>query len=193
MQRRRFSSLSLPLLLPKKMREDIKELIEEIQASMVDSAQSCFIEAELDDLRCLIRVTGEFLNYLQVANTNTQPRSKGDGPGVKVPLLQSLTARIKPPTEPIDEVVYGDFDLRYTIETVFSGVDSFSSVSAAYRALAGPIGSTINWDKVSVSTFNEQFTSKFHEFVTELNFEKQCRLLLDLFKLAIVFAGFSYD
>lgn len=91
------------------------------------------------------------------------------------------------------ELADSDFDLSYAIETVFSGVDSFCIVSAAYRGLVGPTSSTINWDKLSVSAFNEQFTSKFHEFAAASNFEKQCRLLLDLFKLAIVFAGYSYN
>jgi hypothetical protein len=130
-----------------------------MQASMMESAKSCFVEAEILDLGCLIRVTWEFLDYLETANPN-------------------------PPS---------DYDLRYAVETIFSAVDSFASVSAAYRALADPTSSTINWGDVSASAFNEQFTSKFREFAAESDFEKQCRLLLDLFKLQIVFAGYSYD
>jgi hypothetical protein len=33
----------------------------------------------------------------------------------------------------------------------------------------------------------------FNSFTKEVNFESKCRLLLDLFKLQIVFAGISYD
>jgi hypothetical protein len=33
----------------------------------------------------------------------------------------------------------------------------------------------------------------FNKFTLEKNFEKKCRLLLDLFKLQIVFAGVFYD
>jgi len=125
----------------------------------MESAKSCFVEAEIRDLGCLIRITCEFLDYLETANPN--------------------------PTS--------DFDLRYAIETIFSGVDSFSSVSAGYRALADPPPSTIHWGDVPASTFIEAFTSKFHEFAAESGFEKKCRLLLDLVKLQIIFAGFSYD
>ena len=39
----------------------------------------------------------------------------------------------------------------------------------------------------------EKFKSTFQTFELEENFEEKCRLLLDLFKLQIVFAGISYD
>ena len=39
----------------------------------------------------------------------------------------------------------------------------------------------------------EEFRSMFKKFELEENFEEKCRLLLDLFKLQIVFAGMSYD
>jgi hypothetical protein len=45
----------------------------------------------------------------------------------------------------------------------------------------------------SKQTFKTQFFSTFNEFVEEANFERKCRLLLDLFKLQIVFAGMSYS
>lgn len=147
------------LLHCKTMKNDIEERINEIQASMMESAKSCFTKSELSHLYYLITVTGKFFNYLQTSTANLQ----------------------------------SDLELRYTMETVFNGVDSFCSVSAAYRILVGATSSTISWDEVSVPTFNEQFTSKFHEFTAESKFEKQCRLLLDLFKLEIVLAGLLYD
>jgi hypothetical protein len=86
-----------------------------------------------------------------------------------------------------------EFDRRYTMESVFSGVDSFCVVSASYRVLVGATRSAIDWEKISVPLFNEQFISKFNDFLTESSFEKQCRLLLDLFKFQIILASMSYD
>jgi hypothetical protein len=45
----------------------------------------------------------------------------------------------------------------------------------------------------SRDSFKTQFVSMFNKFTKEVNFEKKCRLLLDLFKLEIVFAGISYN
>jgi hypothetical protein len=181
------------------MGDGIKKLISEIQGSMLESANSCFEKSELDDLRCLIRVTGEFMDFLQttskrlgtgdVTNAQTRPTSgtlpfiRSLGPGQTHPTLGSVS----------NETKSGNPDLRYVIETVFSGVDSFCNVSAAYRMLAGARNSRIDWEGVPKSKFKEQFESLFHEFAGEPDFEKQCRLLLDLFKLEIAFAGFSYD
>jgi hypothetical protein len=46
---------------------------------------------------------------------------------------------------------------------------------------------------ISTMSLKKQFLSWFHEFEIETSFEKKCRLLLDLFKLQIVFAGVLYD
>jgi hypothetical protein len=45
----------------------------------------------------------------------------------------------------------------------------------------------------SRESFKTQFISMFNEFTKEANFENKCRLLLDLFKLQMVFASISYD
>ena len=45
----------------------------------------------------------------------------------------------------------------------------------------------------SRESFRAQFVSMFTKFTEELNFESKCRLLLDLFKLQMVFVGISYN
>ena len=45
----------------------------------------------------------------------------------------------------------------------------------------------------SRESFQMQFISMFGKFREEVNFENKYRLLLDLFKLQIVFAGISYS
>ena len=123
---------------------------------MVEPVESCFLESELDDLRCLIRLTVEFHDYLQSGPSN--------------------------PLEP-----------NYTCESVFAAVESFMSLTRAYKVLVGAIDSTLGWDMISMPSLKKQFLSMFDEFNREVNFEKKCRILLDLFKMQIVFAGMTYD
>ena len=141
------------------MKDEIRERIRTIQASMVESARSCFGESELDDLRCVIRLTVEFYDYLQSASM-----------------------------DPLNK-----FDLRYNCESVFSGIDEFNSLTHAYSVLVGTTNSRVEWGLISVLSLKEQFLSWFREFEIATKFENKCRLLLDLFKLQIVFAGMLYE
>jgi hypothetical protein len=84
------------------------------------------------------------------------------------------------------------FCLEYECESIRSGVDFFCTLTRAYRVLVGATESTIKWDAVAPS-FREKFASMFDEFDRQTNFENKCRLLLDLFKLQIIFAGVSFD
>src|ERR1700730_18013373 len=86
------------------MKDDLVEQVRTIQSPMVEAAtRSGFLESELDDLRCLIRLTVEFFQLLH------------------------STDRASLNTE----------QLRYVGESIFSGVDSFCIVSAAYRVAVG--------------------------------------------------------
>jgi hypothetical protein len=82
--------------------------------------------------------------------------------------------------------------LRYVCDSVFSGVDSFTLMSAAYRTLPSSLPSTLASSERSIDSVKEEFAFKYSEFSEETDFEKRFRLLLDLFKLQIVFAGLSY-
>jgi hypothetical protein len=81
----------------------------------------------------------------------------------------------------------------YVCGSVFSGVDAFCDVAAAYRVLVGSTNSRIDWPTMSRLSFAEEFESMFGKFEREDTFEEKCRLLLDLFKLQIVFAGIVYE
>jgi hypothetical protein len=83
--------------------------------------------------------------------------------------------------------------LEYMCESVFAGFDSFMLVTHAYSVVSGTSHSTIDLESISLPSLKEQFGSVFSEFVREAIFEKKCRLLLDLLKLQIVFAGISYN
>jgi len=85
------------------------------------------------------------------------------------------------------------FCLTYMSESIFSGVDSYCGLTGAYKVLRDATESRIEWSGISAPSLKERFSSIFDEFDRETNFEAKCRLLLDLFKLQIVFAGMSYD
>ncbi len=159
------------------MKDDLKERIQTIQASMVESARPGFSESQLDHLRVLIRLTMEFYDFLQYGNPGlreiTERHQRGAGGHI-----------------PIDT---HEQELTYTSESIFWAIDSFCSVSAVYGVLTGSLKSGIEWDKIRRSSLKELFVSMFHDFEIEADFVKKCRLLLDLFKIQIVFAGVSYD
>jgi hypothetical protein len=83
--------------------------------------------------------------------------------------------------------------LTYVCESILWGIESFMSLTRAYKVLAGAADTKIEWGAISMPSLKERFFATFQEFVAETDFENKCRILLDLFKLQIVFAGMLYD
>lgn len=135
---------------------DVRKRVQKIQDSMVEVSKGSLSKRELGYLRVVVRLTIEFLCYIQ----------RGCG---------------------------HSFCLEYASESTFSGIDSFCGLTRAYKTLKGAVDSGIDWNEVSVKSLPEEFYRVFDKFDKETNFQKKCRLLLDLFKLQIVFAGASYD
>ena len=46
--------------------EEVLQHVRRTQTSMIQSVQDCFSESELDDLRCVVRLTIEFHYYLEL-------------------------------------------------------------------------------------------------------------------------------
>jgi hypothetical protein len=86
-----------------------------------------------------------------------------------------------------------DVSLRYWGGSVFSGINSFTSLCQAYGTTAGQTRSKLPQRVTSRAALKEEFIAMYLEFAGENNFEKRCRLLLDLFKLQIIFVGMTYD
>ena len=162
---------------------DIVKRVKELQAPMVESAKPHFDESELGHLRTVIRLAVEFHDYLEHGSVEIAT-SILNGPHAKyVRDVQSASA------DPFNK-----YDLDYACESIRSGVDSFCSLSVSYKMLDGATNSRVEWGMISSrDSFKTQFVSMFNKFTKEVNFEKKCRLLLDLFKLEIVFAGISYN
>jgi len=138
--------------------------VSKIQSSMAEPARARFCEENLDHLNVLIRLTVEFSSYLRRTTT----------------------------ASPDDEKLIRE----YVCDSVFGGIESFRWVAFRYRGLNRATSTKIGWKSLSgtvSSSFNEEFFIMFDEFLAESSFEHRCRLLLDLFKLQIMFAGISYE
>jgi hypothetical protein len=81
----------------------------------------------------------------------------------------------------------------YLSESIFSGTESYCALTRAYKVLVAATDSKIEWSAVSSLSLSGHFTSTFEIFDRESRFEIKCRLLLDLFKIQIVWAAISYD
>jgi len=80
-------------------------------------------------------------------------------------------------------------DMTYMIDKILFNIDSFRIVLRIYGVLVGSTKSRIDWSAVGMQSLRDRFLSLYPEFVAETKFENKCMLLLDLFKLQIVFAG----
>jgi hypothetical protein len=165
------------------MNNDLTNRVKEIQTSMVESAKSSYNESDLGHLRCLIRLAVEFHYYLEHGSTEM---ARGLQQGAHAKYFNDLQSASTDP--------FNKYDLDYTCGSIRSGVDSFCRLNQIYRLLDSATGSRVEWGMISSrESFKTQFVAMFNNFTEEVNFENKCRLLLDLFKLQIVFAGISCD
>lgn len=164
------------------MNNDVTNRVKEIQTSMMESAQSCLDESALGHLR-VVRLTVEFHDYLENGSVDIATSV------LHGPLAKYVTNAQSASTDPFNK-----YDLQFACKSIRSGVDSFCNLSSSYRGLVGAVDSRVEWGMISSrESFKAQFVSMFSNFAEEAYFESKCRLLLDLFKLQIVFAGISYD
>jgi hypothetical protein len=165
------------------MNNEVINRVREIQASMLESARPHFDKSELDDLRVVIRLTVEFHDYLENGSVDIAMGL------LNGPLAKYVTDARSASTDPFNK-----YDLQFACDSVRSGVKCFFSLSERYHRLGGSVGSRVEWGMISSrESFKASFVSMFREFSAEANFENKCRLLLDLFKLQIIFVGVCYD
>lgn len=88
---------------------------------------------------------------------------------------------------------HGFDDLIYEVDSILINIESFRSVTRSYGVLAGAISSQINWKGLNFANLKEKLLAEYRRFVSESQFERKCRLLLDVFKLQLCFAGIFYD
>ena len=170
------------------MSDNVTKRVEEIQASMVESTKSCFDEAELGHLRCLIRLAVEFQDYLEHGSVEIARGMQ------QQPYIGLTSAEFRKDVRSASGDPFNKYDLGYVCESILSGVDSFWDLSTTYRRSVGSTDSKVAWGMMSSrESFKTQFVSMFNKFTEEANFESKCRLLLDLFKLQVVFVGISYN
>jgi hypothetical protein len=161
---------------------DVFERVKKIQASMVESAQSRLDDAELGHLRTLIRLAVEFQDYLEHGSVD-----------IATSLLHGPHATYVRDAQSASADPFNKYDLEYACESIRSGVDSFCTLTRSYKMLDDAIDTTVEWSMISSNeSLKNNFVSMFNKFSEEAIFETKCRLLLDMFKLQIVFAGIAY-
>ena len=155
---------------------------------MVESAKTSFDDSELGHLRAVIRLTVEFHEYLEHGRVDM---ARGM---LQLPYVGLTSEEFQNDLQSASSDPCNKYDLGYACRSILPGVDSFCSLNSAYSKRDGATSSRIEWDMISSrESFKATFVSMFNNFAEEVNFESKCRLLLDLFKLQIVFAGISYD
>jgi hypothetical protein len=120
-------------------------------------------EGEMEKLRTLIRVTVEFRGYL--LSTPPWPHF---------------------PDNPFD-------NMTYMLDKIIWHGDWFHDMVCVYGILVGATRTKLDWSTITAQTLKDRFLSLYDEFVAQRNFQKKLRLLLDLYKLQIVYAGMFYD
>jgi len=167
---------------------EVFKRVKEIQASMVESAKSYFDDSELGHLRAVIRLTLEFHDYLEHGSVKVALGIR------QQPYVGLTSAEFRKDLRSASTDPFNNYDLGYVCESILSGVDSFWDLSTTYRRSVGATDSKVDWGMISSKeSFKTQFVSMFNQFSREVNFEKKCRLLLDLFKLQMAFVGISYN
>ena len=167
---------------------EVTKRVKEIQDSMVESLKSQFDHSDLGHLRAVIRLTIEFQDYLEHGSVEMAKSIQ------QQPATELSTREFVMEVQSACEDPFNRFDLSYRCESIFSGVESFCALASAYRKMNGAAGSTLTWGATSAQDeFKTQFGLTFDNFIKEPDAEKKCRLLLDLFKLQIVFVGICYD
>lgn len=130
---------------------------------MSADSRPAFDDEDVEDLCILIRLAVDFQHFLN-----------GIPPWPHVP----------------DDPVH---NMHYKLDSVFVNIDSFHNVLRTYCILVGATTTTIDWASLRIASLKDTFLAVYQSFLTAPGFETKCRLLLDLMKLQIVFAGAWYD
>jgi len=86
----------------------------------------------------------------------------------------------------------GQSEVRFLGESVFSGIESLCSLAMTYRTMAGDTANPLARSLTSAEKVKKEFLSLYQDFSVDTNFDNRFRLLLNLFRLQIVFAGLTY-
>ena len=82
---------------------------------------------------------------------------------------------------------------EYVSRSIWAGLDFYDELAHTYRGLEGAVESTLDWKNFSATKLKSDSLSLFAEFEREAVFERKMRLLLDLYKLQIVFVAIFFE
>jgi hypothetical protein len=162
---------------------DFTKRLEEIQALTLNSAPLSLAESDRDNVRCLLRLALEFHDYLEKGSVEIASRIL-HGPLAKY-VEDAQSASVNPSNK---------YDLEYVCESIRSGVESFYQLSASCKLLGDFPRGSFEWRSISSEeSLKMRFVFLFGDFVKESGFEYKCRLLLDMFRLQMVFAAVACE
>jgi hypothetical protein len=124
--------------------------------------------------------------------------SKQAGDGFDEKDVEALNVIIRICLEVSDDLVHQrasatpTHSLRYTLETVISGLDFYIVLAISYSCLVDARSSELDWSTIGFLDLEETILSTRARFVSEDDFLKKCRCLLDLYKLQLALVAISY-
>lgn len=160
-----------------------------IQESMLDAGGSEFPDSDLPHLRCLVRLTVEFHHFLK--GEDILPKIDDERARALAHVKEAILADF-PELKAEDLAETAEGRLRYVYNSIFFGVQSFVRLHYTYSTMESPRATTLAAGAKSAESVREEFASKYVEFSSATDFEFRFRLLLDLFRLQIIFAVLSY-
>jgi hypothetical protein len=137
-------------------------------------------------------------SFVKDVNCIYEPMAEAGKPGFDEPgplrSIVRLTVDFHNYLETVDLDSPNQADAQYAAFSIFSGIESFTYVNLNYRILVGALESRLEWKYLtSLHSLKDYFESMYREFLAKQTFEEKCRLLLDLFKLQIVFTGMLFN
>ena len=147
-------------------RDKLAERYYAVQVPILRKAESYLIADDIQNLRAIVRLAVEFDDYLRREDT------------------EALDA---------DE-------LEYVAGSVFAGIGCFAGVSHGYKVLAGATHSAIDSSLLpaltSLGALKEKYLAMYAAFEAldvETQFEDKVCLILDLFKLQLLFVSVLFN
>lgn len=82
---------------------------------------------------------------------------------------------------------------KYVAESILYAVSAFCSIIGAYGVIVGSRGSLLVDSPRDIASLKDKFVPMYADFLQETHLATQLRLILDMFKLQLIFAALSYD
>ncbi|MEO8098469.1 MAG: hypothetical protein ABI811_12270 [Acidobacteriota bacterium] len=180
------------------MKAELIERYTAIQTAIkADALKHSFEADDVASLNVIIRLTVEFADYLDHVDRgipwlpDRHENSKLSDHLKKVNDLLDIFHSQNP--EIPDRGSTPEFEASYAAGSIFAGLQSFYTLHQTYGCLTDQLPATIGLPQLQGVDVKKEFTARYREFLTATGFSQRCRLLLDMYRLQIVFAGLAHS